>query len=239
MEKNMKIAICDDQSAHIDLLKPYIEEFFQAKEADVKISCFLSGNAILEDSEKFDIIFLDIELGDTTGIEVAKQLKARSSGSVIIVVTSYTDYLDDAMDLHVTRFLSKPVSQSKVFSALEKALQEINEKLITLCTKNNEIIRLKSRDIVYIEAKLKAVSVHTAANTYTVKESLKSIRASLSSSDFAVPHNSFIVNMNYISKFKREEILLDKAGEKITIRISNRKQPEFKKRFMAFVGAGE
>lgn len=235
----MKIAICDDQSAHIDLLKPYIEEFFRIKEIDVKISCFLSGNSILKANEKYDIIFLDIELGDTTGIDVANQLKLRNSNSVIIVVTSYTDYLDDAMDLHVVRFLSKPVSQNKVFSALEKALLEINDKLITFSTKDNEVIRLKSRDIIYIEAKLKAVSVHTITNTYLVKEPLKSIKTSLSSPDFAIPHNSFIVNMNYISKFKREEISMDISGKKVTIRISNKKQPEFKRRFMAFVGAGE
>ena len=53
----MKIAICDDQSAHIDLLKPYINEFFSIKEIKAEISEFLSGDSILKSNEEFDIIF--------------------------------------------------------------------------------------------------------------------------------------------------------------------------------------
>lgn len=235
----MKIAICDDQSTHIDLLRPYVDEFFQIKEMDIEIFEFLSGESILKCEEAFDIIFLDIELGDTTGINVAKQLKLRNSNSVIIVVTSYTEYLDDAMDLHVTRFLKKPVTQNKVYLALERALREINEKMITFFTRDNQIIRVKSFDIIYVEAKLKYVTVYTTNNTYYIKEPLKKIKASLSSSDFAIPHNSFIVNMNYISKFKREQIILSMNGKEVYIQVSNRKQPDFKRRFMVFIGEGE
>ncbi len=235
----MKIALCDDQLAHIELLKPYVDEFFRIKEMDIEFFEFLSGESILKSEENFDIIFLDIELGDTTGIDVANQLKSRNSNSVIIVVTSYAEYLDDAMDLQVIRFLKKPVVQNKVFSALEKALQEINEKLIAFSTIDNGIIRVKSRDIIYVEAKLKAVAVCTRDDTYLVREPLKRIKMTLSSSDFAIPHNSFIVNMNYISKFRREEITVDACGKDVNIQVSNRKQPEFKRRFMAFIGEGE
>ena len=175
----MKIAICDDQIAHIEVLKPYIDEFFRIKEINVEISEFFNGESILKVEQTFDIIFLDIELGDITGIEVAKQLKYRNSNSVIIVVTSYTDYLDDAMDLQVIRFLKKPVAQNKVYSALEKALQEINDSLITFSTKDNGIIRVKNRDIIYIEAKLKYVTVYTTSDKYYVKEPLKKIKVLL------------------------------------------------------------
>lgn len=235
----MKIAICDDQLAHIDMLKPYINEFFRIKEMNVEIREFYSGTSILKCEEIFDIIFLDIELGDISGIDIAKQLKEQNLNSVIIVVTSYTEYLDDAMDLHVIRFLKKPVVQNKVYSALEKALQEINEKFLTFSTRDNQIIRIKSRDIIYVEAKLKYVTVYTMSNTYYIKDPLKKVKTLLSSSDFAIPHNSFIVNMNHISKFRREEIILDMSGTEVNIQVSNRKQPEFKRRFMVFIGDGE
>lgn len=235
----MKIAICDDQSAHIDLLKPYINEFFRIKEMDIEISDFNSGDSILETEETFDIIFLDMKLGDTTGINVAKQLKSKDSNCVIIVVTSYFEYLDDAMDLNVVRFLKKPVAQNKVYAALEKALLEINENLLVFTTTDNSIIRIKSRDIVYVESNLRTVTLYTANDTYYLKDALKKVKSSLSSFEFAVPHNSFIVNMNYITKFSREEVFLDLRGSKVSIQVANKKQPEFKRRFMAFVGDGE
>ncbi len=235
----MKIAICDDVLSHRDTLRPFVIEFFHSKEISTDISEYSSGTNILDSEENFDIVFLDIELGDMSGIEIAEILKEKNPNCIIIVVTSYTDYLDAAMDLHVMRFLKKPVEQKRVYSALEKALQEMNENLIMLSTKDNQIIRVRSRDIIYVEANLKAVTVCTNKKTYTVKESLKKIKTMLTASIFAVPHNSFIVNMNYISNFKREEITLDIPTGEVKIQISNRKQPEFKRRFLEFIGEGE
>ncbi len=235
----MKIALCDDQAAHIELLRPYVEEFFKIKEIEAEFFEFLDGEEIIGSEEKFDIVFLDMELGYLTGIDVAKSIKDSNPNSVIIVVTSYSEYLDQAMDLHVTRFLNKPVVQSKVYSALEKALQEINENLVSFTTKDNQIIRVKSRDVIYIESRIKAVTVCTTAGTYSAKDSLKKFKEAFSSSIFAVPHNSFIVNMNYISKFRREEITIDVLGGEVNIMVSNRKQPEFKRKFMTFIGEDE
>ena len=235
----MKIAICDDVLSHRDTLRPYVFEFFRSKEIQIEVKDFSSGADILNCEEKFDIVFLDIELGDMSGIQIAEKLKEKNNNCIIIVVTSYTDYLDAAMDLHVIRFLKKPVEQKRVYSALEKALQEMKENLIMFSTKDNRIIRVRSRDIIYVEANLKAVTVCTNKKTYTVRESLKKIKEMLTASIFAVPHNSFIVNMNYISNFKREEIILESPKGEINIQISNRKQPEFKRRFLEFIGEGQ
>lgn len=234
----MKIAICDDQTAHLEILKPYVQEFFTGKGISAEISEFADGADVIE-GDKFDIIFLDIELGAMSGIDVIKSLKQRKSRAVIIVVTAYNEYLDDAMDLDVIRFLKKPVAQSKVFSALERALQDINENQITFTTKDKKLIRVKSREIIYAEARLKNVIVHTVSESYTVREPLKAIRTALTSTDFAVPHNSYVVNMNYISKFSREEIVIDARDRKVSVNIANKKQPEFKRRFLAFIGEGE
>lgn len=234
----MKIAICDDQTAHLEILKPFVQEFFADKGIDAEITEFTEGADILEDDD-FDIIFLDVELEDMSGIDVIRSLKQKKSRSVIIVVTAYNEYLDDAMDLDVIRFLKKPVAESKVFSALERALQDINEKQITFTTKDSKVIRIKSREIVYAEARLKNVIVHTTSESYTIREPLKAIRAALTSTDFAIPHNSYVVNMNYISKFSREEIVIDVRDRKISVNIANKKQPEFKRRFLAFIGEGE
>lgn len=235
----MKIALCDDILSHRNAIRPHIEEFFGRKAIPLELKEYSCGEEILNSGEKFDIAFLDVELGDISGIEIAKRLKAKNSNCIIIVVTSYTDYLDAAMDLHAVRFLKKPVEQKRVYSALEKALQNMNENLVSFSTKDNHIIRVRSRDIIYAEANLKAVTLCTRQKTYTVRESLKKVKAMLTPSIFAVPHNSYIVNMNYISNFKREEITLDLPEGKIRIQISGRKQPEFKHRFMGFIGEDE
>lgn len=235
----MKIAVCDDILSHRNAIVPHIEAFFKKKLIPLELKEYSCGEEILGSGEKFDIVFLDIELGDINGIEVAKTLKKKNPNCVIIVVTSYTDYLDAAMDLHVVRFLKKPVEQKRIYASLEKAMQEIDENLIMLSTKENQIVRVRSRDIIYVEANLKAVILHTVEKTYIVRESLKKIKAMLTASYFAVPHNSFIVNMNYVSDFRHEEITVQLPEGKTKLQISGRKQAEFKHRFLEFIGEDE
>lgn len=235
----MEIAVCEDIALHRNTLKSFIENYFRTKTLSLSLHEYDSGTALLASGKRFDIAFLDIELGDINGIDAASQLKKKNPNCIIIVVTSYTDYLDAAMDIHVIRFLKKPIEQSRVFSALDKALSEMSNNQITLSTKDNQILRLGSRDIIFAEANLKYVSVHTVQGTYTVKESLKKIKSLLSTEVFAVPHNSFIVNMNYISAFSRTEITLRLPDGKKEIPVSGRMQPVFKRRFLEFVGEGE
>ena len=80
---------------------------------------FDSGSGILESAESFDIVSLDIELGDKNGIEIAKVLQSKNPNIIILIVTSYRHYLDEAMDLNVTRYIDKPITQQRIFSALE------------------------------------------------------------------------------------------------------------------------
>lgn len=97
------------------------------------------------------------------------------------------------------------------------------------------MVRLKVSDIIYAEAKLKGVFVYTQETSYRIKETMKELRLMLTASCFAVPHNSYIVNMNYIGVFKRNEITLIKPYETIKISIATRKQAEFKRRFFDFI----
>lgn len=232
----MKIAICDDMVEYRLSVKSYVVEYFRMHNLDCTINEFENGTDLLYSTENYDILFLDIELGDSNGIEIAKEMQARDKHTVILIVTSYHQYLDDAMDINVTRYIDKPVSQNRIFSALDKSLSIINESVITFTTKDYQIARLRCSDIVYVEAKFKGVYIYTKNGNYRIKEPIKQLRSILSGSCFAVPHNSYIVNLNYITDFKREEITLADPYANIKISIATRKQAEFKRRLLDFVG---
>ena len=127
------------------------------------------------------------------------------------------------------------LTQGRIFSALDKALSIINESIITFTTKDNQIIRLRCSDIVYAEAKFKSVYVYTKNSHYRIKEPIKKLRTILNSTCFAAPHNSYIVNLNYITNFKRNEIILAFPYSDIKIPIATRKQADFKKHFLNFI----
>lgn len=232
----MRIAICDDVTECRLSVKCYAEEYFKLRHTECSIDEFQTGTDLLKSDEIYDILFLDIEIGDTNGIAVAKQIQQKHKNTVILVVTAYHQYLDDAMDIQVTRYIDKPATQNRIFSALDKAMSVINENVITLHIKNGQIVRLKISDIVYAEAKFKCVFIYTKETSHRIKETMKQLRSMLTASCFAVPHNSYIVNMKYIQNFQRNEIVLSHPYYNIRISVATRKQTEFKRHFLDFIG---
>ncbi len=232
----MQIAICDDITECRLSVKCYAEEYFKLRHIECSIDEYKTGEDLIKSDKTYDILFLDIELGNLNGISVAKEIQKINRNTVILVVTAYNQYLDDAMDIQVTRYIDKPIKQNRIFSALDKALSVINESVIVLHAKDSRVIRLKASDIIYAEAKLRGVFVFTAENSFVIKETMKQLRPMLTASYFAVPHNSYIVNMNYIRSFQRSEIFLARPCQNIRISVATRKQPEFKKRFLKFIG---
>lgn len=232
----MKTAICDDEKEFRKILLNHINSYFKQRGIDFECYEFSSGEALLSQNQNFDIVFLDIELGDSNGIDIAKQIQQKNKNTIILIVTSYHQYLDAAMDLKVTRYIDKPVTQNRIYAALDKALSEINENIITLHMKDRRVIRVKQSDIVYVEAKLKKVTVYTVDKEYVIKESLKELHDILTAAYFAVPHSSYIVNLNYVRDFKRDEFSLDKPYENEKIYVATRKQAEFKRKFLDFIG---
>ena len=234
----MKIAVCDDIKEYRLSLKAYINDYFARKHMNYELFEFSTGNSLIDSNNSFDVVFLDIELGDSNGIDVAKAIQGKSRNTIILIVTSYNQYLDAAMDIKVIRYINKPISQEKIFAALDRAIAELNEKYISVHLKNNQITRIKVSDVVYVEAKLKKVTICTINNEYITRDSLKSLSYHLNASCFAVPHNSYIVNLNYIKDFKRDEITLNTQYGPIKISVASRKQSLFRRRFLDFIGEG-
>lgn len=232
----MKIAICDDIFEYRKSIRAYAENYAVQNDLSCEFYEYEDGNSLYSSNINFDIVFLDIELGDSNGIDIAKRVQMKNKNALILIVTSYIQYLDDAMDINVLRYISKPVTQQKIASALNKAISKINEEIITLHLKSNEITKIKKSSVVYAEAKIGKLLLYTEAECYSLKNTIKELRRILNASYFATPHNSYIVNLNYISNFKRDEITV-KCGEiNQRISVSTRNQTDFKRKFLNFIG---
>lgn len=109
----MNIAICDDEQLYADEIKKYVECYFTRREVPHKIYVFTDGQAAARSEVKFDIAFLDIEIGSVSGLDVGKAMRKNNPNIVFIVVTAFSKYLDDALDLKVLRFSRKADKQRK------------------------------------------------------------------------------------------------------------------------------
>lgn len=114
---NMRILICDDDLIFVRKLQQLVASFFE----HIHVKCpvidiFTDGQSLLDDKEHKDILFLDIEMPGINGICVGNELAKREKNIIIFVITSYPQYLDDAMRFHVFRYLSKPLDKQRFFA---------------------------------------------------------------------------------------------------------------------------
>ena len=119
----MVIAICDDDILFTEQLLTYLKAFFKRNNLPCpNFLVFNSGEALLANTDKKDIVFLDIEMPGLSGISTGQELKKQNSKIIIFIVTSYAEYLDEAMRFHVFRYLSKPLEKHRLFRNMKDAL---------------------------------------------------------------------------------------------------------------------
>lgn len=235
----MIIGICDDMPAVVQELSEMVETFFRDKPVNPTIKTFCSGSELLVYSEEIDILFLDIELGDYNAIDLVKAYRSKYRNTLLIMVTSYEQYLDDAMDLSIFRYIDKPIQASRIDSALERALERFDNSRLCVRDIESQTHHIDKKDIVYIESYLRHVLIHTSSQTITTNLSLKEWRAKVGGTTyFASPHNSYIVNLNYIKLFSRTKITLSVGEKSVNIPVSGRHQAQFKKAYLNYMKEG-
>ena len=118
----LQIAVCDGDEIMGEKLKQLIESRLQ-KEGDYRVLAFSTGRRLLESGIHFDIYFLDIDLKDINGIDMARRLR-QGSEAVIVFVTALKEYIFDAFDVQAFQYLLKPIDEQKFFQVLDKAVAE-------------------------------------------------------------------------------------------------------------------
>jgi len=156
-------------------------------------------------SEPIDLLFLDIEMPEMTGLELTKSL--RNNGTVVIFSTSKKEYAAEAFELNVADYLVKPVSPVRFLQAVNKAREIIGSKKEELQVKNDEFIfvrdsnitrRIKFSDILYAEAMGDYVKFFTPAKTYAIHGTLKGAEEKLPGNNFIRVHRSYIIALDKI-----------------------------------------
>lgn len=227
----MKIAICDDEIKYVNDIEHHLKQYFSEHGLTLNLYKYDNGIDLLNSDVNFNIVFLDIEMPDINGIELGKKLQGTNPDLVLIYITAYNHYLDDALDLGITRFFDKPIDSKRFYKGLDKAIEKLDktEVHIHLRDSNNGILTVKTNDIIMVEIENRRTKIVTKDNIYHSKSNIKTWRECLNKPCFESPHNSFIVNTNYITYFCKDYIILN---EKYNVPISYSKRVEFKKKFM-------
>ena len=230
--KMTKIIMCDDDRKFIEQFEKLILKYFENSHREAIIERYYSAEEfVLSDTKMIDIAFLDVEMKDINGIQLGYEIQNKCPHAVLFIITSYSQYLDEAMDLKVFRYLEKPVDEARLFRGLDIALRETQK--ISFISGNIET-ELNEDEIVCIYTSLRKTSVLTdKGETVTSKTTMKEWQKKLSvCNSFSSPHYSYIVNLNYVTGIYDDEITVQcKNGASMKIYGSQRKLGTFRKDF--------
>lgn len=241
----IKIAILDDENEEIDLLKLYCLEFFSKHNFRLSIKTYDKTEQFLKsDYSEIDLLLLDIEMPNYSGIEIAHKVRSVNKKCFICFITNYIDYIFDSYDVHAFDYLMKPVEKKRLFKLFADVIKYQNSqkhlinKKIKFNTTNGELF-IEQNKIMYFEYHDKfkdlfnrVIILHTIDKNYVLKEKIKDILLKVGMEIFVLPHKSFIINMDYIKQISKNEIIIQNND---VIPLSQKRAANVRKKFSQYI----
>lgn len=229
----MRLAICDDNNFERELLHTLLQQYFSETSVRCEFTLYDRGTTlyydVLEDME-FDIIFLDLFMGDSFGMRIAQKLRDISYQGKIIFCTVSADYALESYQVYASGYILKPYSLDDIRRTLDRFLPEYQCDSYQVRQKSR-IVYIPLNEIMYVESdNTKCILHRTEERTYNMYKKLGQIEAELNDPRFLRCHQSFLVNMNFI--LEANDVFRLRNGEEILIRKKSKK--EIQQRFLEY-----
>lgn len=211
-----KCIIIDDEPLARDLMRNHISKL---ENFEIVAECGDAMKALQElRDKKVDIMFIDIEMPQITGIEFLKILK---NPPKIIITSAYREYALDSFELDVVDYLLKPITFERFLKAINKYYQETQEEVAVnvpvsdvnqreepfiYVKENKRLIKVNLGEILYIEGLSEYVQIYTDRKKFITKTSMTNLEEKLPSDGFLRIHKSFIVSLSRIEAFTASTI---------------------------------
>ena len=220
----LKIAICEDNESEKEELRALLEAELTRRRVVAEIVCFSSGEKMLHamGDAVFPINFLDIYMEKLTGMELAREIRARDDNTTIVFTTSSPEFLAEGFDVGAVHYLIKPYQNEAVFTALDRCLRIVgnNERFIEVLS-GGERCKLLLSQIRCIESQDKNCLIYLENEVLRVYTRLNDLRVQLDETRFLHCHKSFIVNLDHTAHIKGGDFVM-KSGKLVPIRREDR-----------------
>ena len=212
-QNEMTCIIIEDEIPAQNILKNFLKKLPDMKLV-ATFKAAIEANNFLK-NETVDMVFLDINLPDISGIDFIKTIK---NPPAIIMTTAYPDYAVSSFELDtIVDYLVKPFSFDRFLKAINKVKNRI-EKPEAINPDQTEILflnvdktlhKIVLDDIIYIESDRNYITVVTTKQKLSYIESLKSWKEKLPDNQFIQTHKSYIINRKFVDKIAGNEIYVN------------------------------
>ena len=206
----IRCLIVDDEPLAINLLKDYLSKVIELEL--VKATTDVFDALKIAQEEKIDLIFLDIQMPELTGIQFMKIMNGKSN---IILTTAYQEYALQGFEYDVVDYLLKPFSLERFIIAVNKAKNKIENKRseppaadFIFIKSDYRMVKIELKDILYLESLRDYVAVHTTKEKVLTLQSLRSFEEQLKNHSFIRVHKSYIVSVQKIKAVEKKQLVV-------------------------------
>ena len=219
----INVILVDDEPLALDVLETYVDKLPDLNLV-AKCNNALEANEVLK-KEEIDLMFLDIQMPQLTGIDFLKTL---AKPPLVIFTTAYPNYAIEGFELNALDYLLKPISLERFMKAVNKALEQINlSKSSTPATgsgsdvsseyifvkADKKLVKVNYSDIVYIEGLKDYVIIRQENSRVITLQTMKSLEDKLPHHMFRRIHRSYIINVNKINAVVGNMVEIDEKGQ--------------------------
>ena len=242
----LNLAFCDDDKAFLSNITPKIENIFRCLKVEIKSYTFERGDDLIAAFSKYqpyyDVIFLDIDMPQKDGKEIARQLRILDKKFKLVFITAYTHEVLNTFQYDVIGFLPKTLLETRLPQVIKQIIDRINEDnpRMQIFKVNKNIsdegimeIKVPLDDIMYFECINRQVYLFTKRETFILHHcQFSGIVKKYNPMNFVDIHRTCIVNIKYIFSIDETEVRLDNG---IRLPLSRRKRQNIFDKFSELV----
>lgn len=202
--------IIDDDKLFLKILEDAIKRTALLSGLNMEVSTLNDPCQCLTLTKVYDVYFLDIIMPQLSGIELAKKLREKYIDKEFIFISAYDKYMRTSMFVKPRAFIRKEYLQEdlgETFHILKNVFSKMDEEIIVKDNKRD--CRIKPGNIVYARNAGHYVTFYyTQENKVVIRNRLKELEVQLKRFDFLQVHQSYMINLNYVERYRPHEILM-------------------------------
>ncbi len=207
----MRVVICEDNATSSDVLENYVKRWSHRNGCFTEVYIYSSAEQFLlseEDTDNIDLIFIDIIMGDMTGIDLAHKLRDSGYLGQIVFATDMREYVFEGYNVSALNYLLKPVSYEKCASLLDRVREFMSERRFYICKLQDKSVKIPCEEILYVEMDSHYAKINTLKGQYTIRSTITSVFNELDDNMFVRCHKSFIINIRHVMSVSKKAATL-------------------------------
>ena len=208
----LRAALVEDSQEDAGKILLYLKQFGEKQRITFQTDHFFSAELFLDRYRPvYDIVFMDIELPGSNGMDAARKLRRIDPAVTLIFITNLSAFAVNGYEVDALDYMLKPVTYPMFQLKMQKAVRHIEKDgsgSLSIALKGQQIVRIPLTDLLYIEVRGHYLLYHTETSVYEARGSLREMEEKLISHHFLRCNNCYLVNLRHIRSVEDNVVIV-------------------------------